>query len=119
MFDNELLKPFNMCSYTGLEQRKRHVFGQSVVIFECKETRRVRLLACDPSGAIVAGLLVNPYNRVRTYQIDAVYTLEEHRRLGIAKQLLAVARFTLGTIQHSENLTINGKAWRDSVEGLN
>lgn len=117
MFDSELLKPMNHCSYTGLERFKRHNFGRSVRIFECTNSQRVRVIVCDTSGAI-AGLMVNPHGRKRTYTIEAVYTEPNHRRKGLARQLLAVARLTLGTVQHNENLTIDGKAWRNSVEGF-
>jgi GNAT superfamily N-acetyltransferase len=118
MFDAELLKRLNHCRYTGLETYRRHGFGRMVRIFECKDTRRVRLVACDPIQGPVAGLIVNPHNRKRTYTIEGVYTTASHRRQGYAKQLLAVARVTLGTVQHNGNLTPDGKAWRDSVEGL-
>lgn len=118
MFDAELLKPFNQCPYTGLEGRVKHIFGPMVRIYQCKDKRRVRLLAQDSQGATVAGLIINPHNLKRTYTIEGVYTLEGHRRQGFAKQLLAVARFTLGAVKHSDNLTPDGKAWRDSVESL-
>jgi GNAT superfamily N-acetyltransferase len=118
MFDAELLKRLNHCRYTGLETYRRHKFGSMVRIFECKATGRIRLVGCDPILGPVAGLIVNPYNRVRTYTVEAVFTLESHRRQGYARQLLAVARVTLGTVQHNGNLTADGRAWRDSVESL-
>jgi len=118
MFDAELLKPFMMCPYIGLEKRVKHTFGPAVKIYECYQTRKIRLVAYNVSGEAVGGMIINPYNRVRTYQIDAVYTLESHRRQGLAKQLLLVARYTLGTVNHGDNLTVSGKAWRDSVENL-
>jgi GNAT superfamily N-acetyltransferase len=118
MFDAELLKRLNRCRYTGLEYRKKHQFGRVVTMFECSATRRVRVIAYDATGEPVAGLIVNPYNRVRTYTIEGIYTTASHRRQGYAKQLLVVARVTLGTVQHNGNLTADGKAWRDSVEGL-
>lgn len=107
-----------MCSYTGLESRVWHVFGPQVKVYKCIDTNRHRLVAHDSDGVPVSALLVNPHNRVRTYQVDAVYTLPEARRQGYAKQLLAVARHTLGTVNHSQNMTKNGLAWRNSVEGL-
>lgn len=118
MFDRNLLKPFCMCPYTRLEKRVAHIFGSAVKIYQCKETRKIRLVVYNEAGAPVAGLLVNPYNRVKTYTIDAVYTLTAYRRMGYAKQLLAVARFTLGTVKHSDNLTGIGEQWRNSVESL-
>ena len=119
MFDNTILKPFSMCPHTGLEKRVKHIFGQNVSIFECKDSRKIRLIAYNDSGEAVSGLMVNPYSQVKTYTIDAVYTKPLERRRGLAKQLLAVARFTLGIVKHNEHLTNSGEAWRDSVEMLN
>jgi hypothetical protein len=118
MFDSGILKPFMMCPYMGLEKRVKHIFGPTVKIYECKDTRKIRLVAYNAVGLPVSGLIINPYNRVRTYQIDAIYTRERFRRQGMAKQLLLVARYTFGTVNHNDNLTISGRLWRDSVENL-
>lgn len=118
MFDETLIKPRNMCKHTALEKLVWHTFGKAVKVFKCKESGKFRLVAHDSLGEPVSGLLINPYTRVRTYQIDGVYTSDSYRRLGYAKQLLAIARHMFGTVKHSDNLTVDGKAWRNSVEGL-
>ncbi len=121
MFDMEILKPRSMCKHTQLEKLISHQFGRCVKIFECKQTRKIRLVYCSGTSAhaiAVSALLLNPYNRVRTYQIDGVFTLKGNRRKGYAKQLLAVARYVIGTVKHSDNLTESGEAWLNSVEGL-
>lgn len=119
MFDNTLLAPFNKCQHMVVEKHVKHVFGKAVKIFKCDHTRKVRLVAYNEMREPVSALLINPHHMVRTYHIDAVFTTESHRRQGMARQLLAVARFIYGSVYHSDNLTIEGEKWRDSVEGIN
>ncbi len=119
MFDKEILKPLSMCKYTELERVIKHDFGRCVKIYQCKLTNKVRVIyhsGTSSHAVAVSGLLLNPYNSVRTYQIDAVFTLKGNRRKGYARQLLAVARHVFGTVRHGQNFTTAGKAWKESVK---
>lgn len=118
MFDTSILKHRNQCQYTGIEKEIRHDFTRRLKIFQCKDTRRVRLIFCDVLNEPLSGLIIDPFNQIRSYTITGVYTLPEHRRNGMAKQMLAIARHLFGNVKHSDNLTEDGKAWRDSVEGI-
>ena len=119
MFDKELLQGQSCCEYTGLETQKPHAFGKALRIFICKSTGVVRLLAYNDLNQAVSGLIIDPDGQKRTYTIKGIFTLDTYRRKGYAKQLLAVSRMLIGTVKHSDLLTIEGEKWRDSVEMLN
>lgn len=116
MFDSELLKPQNRCAYTGVEKQKPHQFGSGLRIYECVETGKIRLLSYNSPSEPVSALFLDPLGQKRTYTIKAVYTAPQERRKGKARELLAVARMLIGTVKHSDDLTVTGLAWRDKVE---
>ena len=114
MFDATTLKPLN--SYKFLETKKAHNFGPEVEILHATvNSYRFCHKAND-------GDVLNPYDCCLIIGSDKViqseYTRPDKRRQGIAKQLLLVARLTLGTVYHSDNLTEKGRLWRDSVEAI-
>lgn len=119
MFDAELLKPQNRCSYTGMEKQRPHLFGVSLRIFECVDTGKIRLIAFNTVSEPVSALFLDPLGQKRTYTVKAVYTAPQERRQGLARQLLAVSRLLIGTVKHGQDFTDDGLLWRDSVEMLN
>jgi len=113
---NEILKPQNQSSYTGIEKRVPCDFGPDVSLF--KDNNGWFRVVYSWDGVVVAGLVVSPYACTKGYMIEGVYTLPSYQRKGLAKQLLAVLRMTIGDVRHSENKTKDGHAWCNSVEGI-
>ena len=116
-FDQELLKPFNQCAYTNLEKLNNPLFcsGSLVVRMFTDLEGRQRILLYSDSKAI-SGLLLEKVGQHKSYIIKGVYTASEERRKGYAKQLLALARFKLGKVRHSSDLTKEGELWMKAVE---
>ena len=114
MFDASTLKPIN--SYRTLETLSPHRFGLEVEILKASNGSH-RFCHIAPQGGELS-----PYDSCLIVGADktivSVYTKPDKRRQGIAKQLLVIARLTLGTVYHSDNLTEKGRLWRNSVENL-
>lgn len=106
-----ILKPQNIY----YEEKVRHGFGENVVIFKSRDS--YRFCHIDKEGVNL------PYDSCLTVDRDgyilSVYTKPKVRRMKLAKQLLLIAKLTLGKVRHSDNITKSGRLWRDSVEGLN
>lgn len=114
MFDATTLKAVN--SYKLVESKQKHNFGPSVHILKATNGS-YRFCYVSQNGCCL-----EPYGAClvvdETGTIESVYTMPEHRRQGIAKQLLAIAKVYVGDVKHSDNLTTEGRLWRDSVESL-
>ncbi len=65
--------------------------------------RRYQLLQGDE---VVGGLFV------LKGQIEAIYTRYAHRREGVGRRLLALARQDFPALRHSDSLTEDGKGFR-------
>ena len=118
-FDKELLKPYNQCKYTSLERLNKPLScsGSLVVrLFTDLEHRQRIVLYSDSKP--VSALLLEKIGQYTGYVIKGVYTVPEERRKGYAKQLLALSRFYLGKVRHSEHLTKEGELWVKSVENI-
>ncbi len=116
MFDVNTLKPRSEFSY--LEKTvKLPIVCPEVTAFLCNDGSyrfvHVDEIQDDRKYPFNCALLID-----KTHVITSVYTKPRARRKKIAKQLLLVARLTLGTVYHSDNLTSSGKLWRDSVEAV-
>jgi hypothetical protein len=116
MFDDTTLKAIHC--YKSFEQDISHnySFDRKVVILKSVDGsyRFCYKRALDQGiRAFDSCLIVSSSNT-----ITSVYTVPSKRRQKIAKQLLLVARLTLGSVYHNDHLTVSGKLWRDSVENL-
>lgn len=108
MFDESTLSPINQ--YKLNEKRVLHHFTDKVhILVDTNNSYRFCFIG---GGGVYCSCLIVGADKI----IHSVYTLPEYRRRGIAKQLLLIARLTLKTVAHSDNLTIKGGLWRDSVE---
>lgn len=112
MFNARTLKPQNQ--YKQLETALPHQFGGNVEILKSPGNCYRFCFKSEPSAKLVLfdSCLIIGADKV----IISVYTAPAKRRLGLAKQLLAVAKVTLPYVYHSQHLTTLGEAWRDSVE---
>jgi hypothetical protein len=118
-FTKQILNPLNQCKLTSIEK----------VMYNCRAAYttfqdndgRIRLIFShrysDRPNKPVCGLFLERVN-TNTVAILGVYTIPSERRRGFAKMLLASAKIRFKNVLHSENLTVDGEAWRDSVEGL-
>jgi hypothetical protein len=114
MFDINTLKPLNC--YKLLETLTPHKFGLDVVILKASNNS-YRFCHRNSQGGTSTpfdSCLIVEANKT----IKSVYTQPGKRRRGIARQLLLVARLTIGNVYHSDNLTVTGRKWRDSVENI-
>lgn len=115
MFDSNLLKPINACSYTGFESlylksSAYTSFAPNVIIFTSNHAQTCRLLVRDSKTCkYVSGLLLNRLHGSKVYDIVGVYTDPDYRRQGLAKGLLAVAKVCFKDVRHSPHLTEFGQ----------
>lgn len=114
-FSSELLKPINQCNNTAIESPFNSPL-KCVKIYKDSQNR-LRLVYYKDSKPL-CGLLLEFLGKRSGYIIKGVYTASESRRMGLARQLLVYSRLYCGKVRHSDNLTAEGKAWRDSVEGI-
>jgi hypothetical protein len=110
MFNSNTLKPIN--TFKLCETKVPHDYGQDVTILRASNDSYRFCHNSSESG--FDSCLIVAANRT----IMSVYTRPAKRRRGIAKQLLAIAKYTLTDVRHCDNLTPLGEAWRDSVESL-
>lgn len=71
-------------------------------------------------GHAVAGLTLSasrPWRGQQVAKIDRVYTDSDHRRQGHAQALLEAARSYFRRVEHSVDLTDDGKRWKTAMQG--
>lgn len=95
MFDSEILKGCNECSYTGIETIKRIALFDDVSVYESKtqEHHNIRLVfSVDSIG--VCGVLLRKYNKSKfnDYVVSGVFTNNNVRLRGYARGLITVAK---------------------------
>lgn len=95
MFDKELLKPINSCTYTGVETVKHIPLFDDVSVYESKtqEHHNIRLVFSD-NGVSVCGVLLRKHNKSKfnDYVVSGVFTNKNVRLRGYARGLIAVAK---------------------------
>lgn len=95
MFDSEILKGCNDCSYTGIETVKRLSLFDGVCIYESKtqEHHNIRLVLSDNAiGVCVVLLRKHNKSKFNDYVVSGVFTNNNVRLIGYARGLIAVAK---------------------------
>jgi len=114
MFDSSILVAQNRCIHTMLETKlSLGIFnGRCLAFVDYNEV--YRFVGLDSDSKAVSALLIEPYGK--DYRVKAVFTDSAYRRLGYAKQLLAIARAILGTVYHSDQQTDMGLKWSLAID---
>lgn len=97
--------------------------GGQIVHRSCQRGAFHHLTYVLPGGEVVAGLTIKAGRKrkgERRGTIDRVYTHPEHRRRGYAAALLRQARAcgVFSEVQHSDQLTGMGSAWKKAVNPM-
>lgn len=115
--ENQLLYPFNQSSMIGQEKLIAD-YGDIKgfqAMYVTATMRSVRYVKYDNNGDIIAALqFATKGPRSKKATIQNVYTRKDHRREGLASQLLRKARYDFD-IKHSTDLTDDGKAWKSGI----
>lgn len=95
----EAWKPEHVGDWQGAHPADRNIYAGS---------------SFDPGHRPVGSVSWHP----QTGEIMGIYTDPEHKRRGVASELLRRARQIDPKVHHSENLTDSGRAWSDKVASL-
>lgn len=109
MFDKEILKGINECSYTGLEESIPNSYGVKVFKDSFGDYRVV-----SPCGHSALSL---HKESDKVFLIDGIFTHPLHRRQGLARQVLAATKMIIkARLHHGDMLTISGERFFKKID---